>query len=41
MEDDLLDDHQASITSSKIVYASFRKRLLATGVDIFIFMGIL
>jgi uncharacterized RDD family membrane protein YckC len=41
MEDELLDDYQASIASGKMVHASFRKRLLATGIDIFIFMGIL
>jgi uncharacterized RDD family membrane protein YckC len=40
MEDELLDDFQASIASGKMVHASFRKRLLATGVDVFIFMGI-
>lgn len=40
MENELLDDFQASTGSKKMLQASFGKRLLATGIDIFIFMGI-
>jgi len=40
MKDELLDDFQASITSEKMVQASFGKRFLATGVDGVIFVGI-
>lgn len=40
MKNELLDDFQASSTTKKMVHASGGKRLLATGVDIFIIMGI-
>lgn len=40
MEEDLLDDFQASNASEKMVHASFQKRLLATGIDLFILLGI-
>lgn len=40
MENELLDDLQASALNQKMIHASFQKRLLATGIDIFIFIGI-
>lgn len=40
MENELLDDFQTSTGSKKMRQASFGKRLLATGIDSFIFMGI-
>ena len=40
MENELLDDFQAANLDKRMIHASFQKRLLATGVDIFIFIGI-
>ena len=40
MEEELLDDFQASDTFKKMVHASLKKRLFATGIDLFILLGI-
>jgi uncharacterized RDD family membrane protein YckC len=40
MEEELLDDFQASTALGEMVYASFPKRLFATGIDLFILLGI-